>query len=171
MGNLADYMAALAKPKTETNSLSDEEMKTLVNGLSAAAKTMRSNHGSLDAAFGDVFRVGRGEKSWPVGGGSLGEEGMATVRAVGFDRPRPDFTRWGRSGQTSTQVVVLTKPIQSWTQPPIGQSDRPDSPHYSDQAEKLFSRHQMKPTWYSKAELLKHVFSRVELKYDEQSSH
>jgi len=164
-GNLVDYMAALAKPQAEAKPLSDEAMKALLSGLAAAAKTMKSNHGSLDAAFGDVFRVGRGDKSWPVGGGSLIEEGMATLRAIGFDRPRPDFTRWGRSGQTSTQVVVLTKPIQSWTQAPVGQSDRPDSPHYSDQAEKLLSRHQMKPTWYSKAELLKHVSSRVELKY------
>ncbi len=171
MANLADYMASVSKPKAETRPLSDEEMKALVSGLSGAMKTMRTNHKSLDVVFGDVFRVGRGENSWPVGGGSLNEEGMATVRAIGFERPRSDFTRWGQSGQTSTQVVVLTKPIQSWTQPPIGQSDKPDSPHYSDQAEKLFSKHQMKPTWYAKAELMKHVSSRIELKYVEPLAH
>jgi acyl-homoserine lactone acylase PvdQ len=163
--NLADYMAALAKPKPEAKDPSDAELKALTAGFSAAMKTMRSNHNSLDAAYGDVFRVGRGDKSWPVGGGSLVEEGMATLRAIGFEPPKPDYTRWGTSGQTSTQVVVLSKPIQSWTQPPIGESDRPDSPHYRDQAEKLFSQHKMKPTWYRKDELLKHVSSRVELKF------
>src|SRR4030095_12515089 len=85
-------------------------------------------------------------------------------RAISFEPPKPDHTRWGRSGQTSTQVIVLTEPIQSWTQPPIGQSDRPDSPFYRDQAEKLFSPAKMKPTWYAKDELLKHVHSRTELK-------
>jgi acyl-homoserine lactone acylase PvdQ len=92
------------------------------------------------------------------------EEGMATVRAIGFGQPKPDHTRWGDRGQTSTQVVILTKPIESWTQPPIGQSDHSDSPFYRDQAEKLFSEGQMKPTWYQKSDLLKHVSSRMELK-------
>jgi acyl-homoserine lactone acylase PvdQ len=163
--NLADYMAALAKPKREATDASEAELKALAEGFSAAMKTMRSNHKSIDASYGEVFRVGRGDRSWPVGGGSLVEEGMATLRAVGFEAPRPDFTRWGMSGQTSTQVVVLTQPVQSWTQPPIGESDRPDSAHYTDQAEKLFSRHKMKPTWYRKEELLKHVSSRTELKF------
>jgi acyl-homoserine lactone acylase PvdQ len=89
---------------------------------------------------------------------------MATVRAVGFGQPGADHIRWGRSGQTSTQVVILTTPVQSWTQPPIGQSDHADSPFYRDQAEKLFSKGQMKPTWYQKSDLLKHVYSRTELK-------
>ncbi len=94
------------------------------------------------------------------------EEGMATVRAVGFMQPKSDHTRWGTSGQTSTQVVILTRPVQSWTQPPIGESDRPDSPFYRDQAEKLFSRGKMKSTWYRKSDLLKHVYNRTELKYN-----
>ena len=95
---------------------------------------------------------------------------MATPRAIGFGPERPDHTRWGQAGQTSTQVVVLTRPIRSWTQPPIGQSDRADSPFYRDQAEKLFSPGRMKPTWYQKSELLRHVSSRTELKYTASSA-
>ena len=37
--------------------------------------------------------------------------------------------------------------------------------HWDDQAEKLFSRHQMKQAWYNKSELLNHVSSRMELNY------
>jgi acyl-homoserine-lactone acylase len=164
-GRLADYMEALGKPMGASTPPTDEEMKGMVLSLAGAMKMMRSDFGTLDVSYGQVFRVGRDDKSWPVGGGSLVEEGMATVRAVGFGQPKPDHTRWGGSGQTSTQVVILTKPIQSWTQPPIGQSDYPDSPFYRDQAEKLFSKGQMKPTWYQKSELLKHLYSRTELNF------
>ncbi|MCY4555206.1 MAG: penicillin acylase family protein, partial [Chloroflexi bacterium] len=106
---------------------------------------------------------------WPVGGGSLGGAGMATMRAVGFSPPRADCRRWGNRGQTSTEVVILSNPIRSYTQPPIGQSDRPDSPHYRDQAEKLFSPGTMKPSWFARDELLadggKNVLAEMRLVY------
>ena len=127
---------------------------------------MRANHGNINAVFGAVFRVGRDEMSWPVSGGSQLPEGMATLRSVNFGEARADHTRWGFGGQTSTEVVVLSKPIRSFTQPPIGQSDRRDSPHYRDQAEKLFSKAQLKPSWFAKEELLNgHVKSQIELEW------
>jgi acyl-homoserine-lactone acylase len=160
---LADYMQAVLKPAKAAAVPGGEDLRLLATALESAARTMRGNHGTLDVAYGSVFRVGRDDKSWPVGGGSLSEEGMATLRAIAFGQPREDHTRWGQSGQTSTQVVLLGKKVQSWTQPPIGQSDRPDSPYYRDQAEKLFSKAQLKPTWFEKKEMLKHVAGRREL--------
>ena len=138
-----------------------------------AVAALDGGPGGFDAAFGDVFRVGRedsaDEVSWPVGGGSLGEAGMATLRSIGFGPPREDGRRWGRRGQASTQVVILSSPIRSYTQPPIGQSDRPDSPHYRDQAERLFSSGAMKPSWFARDELLaddgKNVVSKQRLVY------
>jgi acyl-homoserine-lactone acylase len=162
---LTDYMAALDRPREMTAAPSDSEMQAMTTALAEAMAALRRDLGSPDAAYGRVFRIGRDQKSWPVGGGSLIEEGMATVRAVGFGPPKADHSRWAESGQTSTQVVILTKPVRSWTQPPIGQSDRPDSPYYSDQAEKLFSQARMKPSWYDKSELLQHVRTRTELNY------
>ncbi len=161
--DLSDFMAALGRSRKETRPLSESDLRSLLSGLSGAMSTMRAYHRALDVAYGDVFRVGRGDLSWPVSGGSLVHEGMATIRAIGFEQPRADHTRWGTSGQTSTQVVVLTRPVQSWTQPPIGQSDHPDSPFYRDQAEKLFSKGRMKPACYQKSDLLKHVTSRTVL--------
>ena len=140
--------------------LTDADQIKLVDALAQGMKRMKANHGSLDVQFGTVFRVGRDDKSWPVGGGSLLPEGIGTIRSVGFMAERPDHTRWGDRGQTSTEVVVLSKPIQSFTQPPIGESDRPESPHYRDQAEKLFSPAKMKPSWFTKSDLMKgHVKS------------
>ena len=122
---------------------------------------LKADHGSLNAIYGDTFRVGREDVSWPLGGG--GGRGLTTLRNVGFGPERNDHTRWGSSGQTSTQVIVLSKPIRSWTYVPIGQSDRPDSSHYRDQAERLFSLRQLKPTWWLPKDLAKHIESRTVL--------
>jgi hypothetical protein len=91
-----------------------------------------------------------------VGGGSI--DGIKTPRAISFGSSDHDKTFLGHGGQTSTQVVQLTKPPHSWTLLPLGESDHVDSKHWDDQAEKLFSPGKLKPTYFlDKAELLKHV--------------
>lgn len=140
-----------------------DEAQAGVDSFSAAMQALKSDYGKLDATYGDKFRIGRDDKSWPSSGGGDRPIGMTTLRNVNYSKDRDDKTRWAVSGQTSTQIVVLTQPIQSWTQPPIGQSDRPDSPHYRDQAEKLFSKVEMKPTWWLPKDLKKNIASRTEL--------
>ncbi len=155
-GRVNDYLE-LIREAPEPPGLREDELPMLVEAVDAAALALRTGPGGFAAAFGDVFRVGRQDSnddvSWPVGGGSLGEAGMATMRSVGFGAPRADGRRWGNRGQTSTEVVILSNPIRSYTQAPIGQSDRPDSPHYRDQAEKLFSAGAMKPSWFAREDL------------------
>ncbi|HKE26323.1 MAG TPA: hypothetical protein VKB88_28410 [Bryobacteraceae bacterium] len=73
--------------------------------------------------------------TWPVGGGSLIDFGMATPRAISFDPVDKEMV--GRAGQTSKQIVVLTKPPQSRMVIPLGESDHPDSPHYFADREEL----------------------------------
>lgn len=119
-----------------------------------------------DATYGTLFRVGRqgASRTYPVGGGTLAVAGMATPRAVGFDRVGKEMV--GYRGQTSTQVVILTKPPQSFMVLPLGESDHSDSRHFDDQAEKLFSKGLAKPTYFLDwAELQKHVTARKELSY------
>ncbi len=160
-----DYADLFGWSKTAA-ALTESEQRMMVEALEDGVKRMLTNHRNLNAVFGDVFRVGRDELSWPVGGGSQLPEGMATLRSVNFSAEQADHTRWGYGGQTSTEVVVLSKPIKSFTQPPIGQSDVRTSPHYRDQAEKLFSQAQMKPTWFAKEELMNgHVKSQIELEW------
>jgi acyl-homoserine lactone acylase PvdQ len=143
------------KPPKE---VTDEQ---LVSALNAGAAELMKQWGRLDVKYGDVYRVGRqgSKRTWPVGGGSV--HGIATPRAVSFD-PLPDKkTFLGHGGQTSTQVVQLSKPPRSWTLLPLGESDHPESGHWDDQAEKLFSKSKMKPTYFlDKEELLKHMESK-----------
>jgi acyl-homoserine lactone acylase PvdQ len=157
-----NLFASVGKP-VPLPDLSEKHLQAVVSALTSAMAKLKADHGSLDAKYGDMFRVGRDEASWPVGGGGEGTLGVATLRNVDYGPERPDHTRWGEAGQTSTQVVVLGKPVRSWTALPIGQSDRPDSPHYRDQAEKLFGPRKLKPTWYAPEELAEHIESRTVL--------
>ena len=158
---ITNFSASYGGEKKELK-LTGGQMGAALQSLSAAMAKLKDHWGSYDAKYGDRFRVGRDDKSWPVGGG--GGDGTRTLRSVGYGGEKDDHTRWGTKGQTSTQIVVMTKPVQSWTFAPIGQSDRPKSPHYTDQAEKLFSERQMKPTWWLPEDLVGHTESRTVLK-------
>src|SRR5207237_377164 len=113
--------------KPPPTDVSDE---SLLKGLAAGAEELHKKWGRLEVAYGEVFRVGRrgGAKTWPVGGGSV--PGLATPRAIGFEPSADGKTYVGRGGQTSVQVVQLTKPPRSWTLLPLGQSDHPTSKHF-----------------------------------------
>jgi acyl-homoserine lactone acylase PvdQ len=138
----------------------------LYDALVKAADWLQKKFGSLRVPFGRYFRVGRrgSARTWPVGGGSLAEAGMATPRAISFQQVGDVMV--GHAGQTSTQIVVLTNPPKSYAVIPLGMSDHKDSPHWDDQAEKLFSKGKAAPTYFmDKAELIKHVTVRKVLKY------
>lgn len=137
---------------------SDLTNKELLAALGKATEWLKTNLGSLHAAYGKYFRVGRqdGDRTYPVGGGSVSEAGMATPRAIGFNKTGKEMV--GRSGQTSTQIVIMTDPPESYTVVPLGASDHKESGHWDDQAEKLFSKSRATPTYFmNRTELLKHV--------------
>lgn len=157
-----NFRGPLGVPDPPIN-LGDDEAKALLSAFSKGMADLKSDLGSLDKVYGDVFRAGRGDKSWPCGGGGDGDLDMTTLHNVNYSQERPDHTRWGRSGQTSTEIVVLSKPIKSWTYVPLGQSDDPKSPHYTDQAEKLFTKGTLKETWWLPEQLADHIEKREEL--------
>ena len=134
----------------------------LLAKLDEAAGKLKADFGRFDVAYGDVYRVGRkgSKETWPVSGGSVAN--IATPRAISFEPIAGTKKFLGHGGQTSTQIVLLTKPPKSWTLLPLGESDHADSPHFDDQAEQLFSKSKMKPTYFlDKDELLKHVESKT----------
>lgn len=141
----------------------------VIEALNKGAEWLKLNFGSVRVAYGTYFRVGRqgGDRTWPVGGGSLGggqnNVGMATPRAISFRLVGKEMV--GVGGQTSTQVVILTNPPKSYAILPTGQSDHKASGHWDDQAEKLFSKAKAAPSYFlDKKELMKHVTSTKVLK-------
>ena len=127
-----------------------------------ARRWCRSGFGEVGVPFGHYFRVGRkdGNRSWPVGGGSMQELGMATP-AISF-APSPDGKQMiGHTGQSSTQVVIMSDPPESYAIIPLGESDHKESGHWDDQAAKLFSKGQALRTYFMRPdELMKHVTSK-----------
>ncbi|MBI4584845.1 MAG: penicillin acylase family protein [Planctomycetes bacterium] len=139
--------------------------EALAEAMLQAAKKLKEDWGRVVVAYGEVYRIGRkgSARTFPIGGGSI--HGMSTPRAVGYKKNGAGKTYLGQGGQTSTQVVLLTRPPQSWSLLPLGESDDPASPHFDDQAEKLMARGQMKPTYFlQKEELLKHAAAKKELR-------
>jgi acyl-homoserine lactone acylase PvdQ len=134
----------------------------IIEALHRGAQWLRSSFGSVEVPYGRYFRVGRegSDRSWPLGGGSLRDQAMATPRAVSFDLATDGKLMIGHGGQTSTQVIVMTDPPQSYAVIPLGESDHRESGHWDDQAEKLFSKGQAASSYFmNRAELLKHVTS------------
>ncbi len=132
--------------------------ETLSKALSDAASWLKTRFGSTHVPYGTYFRVGRegSDKTWPVGGGSLQNVGMATPRAISFAEKGDLMV--GRGGQTSTQIVIMSNPPKSYAIIPLGESDHKESGHWEDQAEKLFSKSIVAPTFFlDKVELMKHV--------------
>lgn len=145
----------LAKKVDPPADLTDEQ---ILSALDKAADWLQKNFGALRVPYGKYFRVGRqgGNRTWPVGGGSVSDAGMATPRAIGFNPVGKELV--GRSGQTSTQIVIMTDPPESYTVVPLGASDHKESGHWDDQAEKLFSKSQAVRTWFmNRTELVKHA--------------
>lgn len=145
--------APAARAVAPPEQLADQQIAAAL----AQAEDRLAKEFPANATYGTYFRVGRegGSRTYPVSGGSVGEAGMATPRAIGFARKNAVMV--GQSGQTSTQIVVLTKPPQSFMVLPLGNSDHRDSPHFDDQAEKLFSRSAAKPTYFlNRGDLIKH---------------
>jgi acyl-homoserine-lactone acylase len=134
----------------------------ILEALRQGAAWLRSSFGSLEVPYGRYFRVGRegSDRSWPVGGGTLKDQGMATPRAISFAPSPNGKSMIGHTGQTSTQVIVMSDPPRSYAIIPLGESDHKDSGHWDDQAEKLFSKAQAAPTYFlDERALLEHVTS------------
>ncbi len=155
---LGESSRAIEPPET----IADAQVRT---ALERAERRLK-NEFPPDAVYGSLFRVGRqgGSRTFPVGGGTVAEAGMATPRAIGFGKHGNEMV--GASGQTSTQIVILTKPPKSWMVIPLGESDHKDSGHFDDQAEKLFSKAKAKPTYFlDRKELEKHVTASKQVNF------
>ncbi|HET6323440.1 MAG TPA: penicillin acylase family protein [Planctomycetaceae bacterium] len=157
-------------PLAHKKPLDDAANKKLVDLLAETIAEMKTRYGKWDVAWGDIHKVGRGGQYFPVGGCDYdsGDKGANFSETLFDVKSKEDPKHPGRyvayNGSMATILMFFHKDgVRSFTVTPWGQNSDPKSPHYMDQGEKLYSKRQMKPTWWSEAELQKHVESKTVL--------
>jgi acyl-homoserine lactone acylase PvdQ len=140
---LGEAASAIEPP----DSLSDDRIRAAMR----KAQDRLETEFPFQATYGSFFRAGR----YPAGGGTVREAGMATPRAIDFEKR--GNVMMGVGGQSATQIVQLSRPPKSYMMMPLGgKSD--------DQAAKLFSSARASSTYFGdRKELEKHVKERKEL--------
>jgi acyl-homoserine-lactone acylase len=168
VGENSAQAGPLSDAITSHRNLSAAERDPLIASLEVAMSRLTAEHGSTEVKLGDVYRIGRGGASWPMGGVKFypGGQEVTTLRAMLAGAPDSRGIRWVYAGQRQPVLSILTNPIQSFTSAPYGQSDHPESSHYSDQA-RLVSERRLKPTYFSKVDLMNHISSRITLEVEE----
>ena len=81
-----------------------------------------------------------------------------TLRAYTPGGPDSLGRRMAEIGSRLLRLTIFSNPVQIFTLHNFGQSGRPQSPHYADQA-KLTSERRLKPVYLDKADLMPHVTS------------
>ncbi len=158
------------KPLGEGQELDQAARRKLLELLAETITEMKAQYGSWDIAWGDIHKVGRGDQLFPVGGTDFQSgDRAANFSETLFDvRSQPDPDHPGQFIANSGSMAMLLMffhgdGVKSYSCIPWGQSSNPQSPHYMDQGRELYSQRKMKPTWWTKAELLPHVESATTL--------
>jgi hypothetical protein len=137
-----------------------------------AANLMVNELGSTNLTMGTVFRAGRAEAKWPLGGETINAPGLPmclldlsplceqTMRAFASSPLDDKDQRRVFRGTQSMRLVELGNPVQAWSVHAWGQSDDPASPHFDDQAI-LMSEHRLKPTYFNRQDLEGHIESTL----------
>lgn len=150
--------------------LSMEDEIKLIELLAQTLQEVKAKYGTLDITWGDVNLVGRGAKYFPCGGADFGggkdkKNVTATLLNNSAEElPGKPGKHVAMKGSGSFMLSFLHKEgIESYSCVVWGQSGDPNSPHYVDQSEKLYSPGEYKPTWFRKEDLMQHVESEKTL--------
>lgn len=124
--------------------------------LKETIQEMTQRYGKWNVPWGQIHVVGRGGIYFPAPGADYNSgdkeanfsETLLDVRSVPLkDQPGIQVANSG----SMAMILMFFDPsgVRSFTCTPWGQSAHPQSPHYIDQAAALYSRRNMKPTWWS----------------------
>jgi acyl-homoserine lactone acylase PvdQ len=149
--------------------LSPAAQAKLLELLEEALAEMKARYGKASITWGDINLIGRGGKYFACPGAEFGNGGQLdrteTVMDVDGREESAGSGRYvGNAGSSSVLLSFLhPNGIQSYSLVNWGQSSDPSSPHYVDQAEKLYAERKFKPTWFKKEELMQHLESEETL--------
>ncbi|MGB9106204.1 MAG: penicillin acylase family protein [Terriglobales bacterium] len=133
--------------------LQSQELDLLLSGLRAGSEKLRKDFPSSDPVYGDVFRIGRGGETFPLGGCNTPFE--FTFRNYACFKRGTGVHRLAMHGQKEFTLTIFSNPIQSFSLSAFGSNWRPDkrSRHFNDQS-RLASERQLKPTYFEYDQLM-----------------
>jgi acyl-homoserine-lactone acylase len=130
--------------KTDNNA----KLTFMTQCVRKAKADMLLNFGKIDIALGDLQRHQRGNVDLPLGGGP------DMIRAA-YPQPYKNGRFRTYVGDSYIMLVKFTKDgPEIHTVSPYGASNKPDSPHYTDQM-KMYVNKETKPMTLNKAEVYK----------------
>ena len=135
-------------PTTTPRGLSNPQRA--VEAFTWAVPETRRLYGAVDAPWGDFMRVRRGSVDVPVGGCA---GAMGCFRVLNFAQ-QPDGKHAVNGGDGWVLAVEFGSVPRAYSVLAYGQSNRPDSPHFSDQAA-LFAAGQMKKVAFTEEDIRK----------------
>ncbi len=157
--DLASVYTGTADPP---DSVTEEEAVFGLDLLGQAVGDLQQGYGSAEVPWGEVHRIRRGEVDLPIAGGTSGNPSlfMATateeVDGVGYVGKGSSYMLLTRLGADGVVEAVSVKP---W-----GNSEDPESPHYSDLTE-LYAEQRYKEFWYDRQDVEQHLESTTVLEY------
>ncbi len=163
------------KPLADGKHLDRKAQLRLLELLAETIEEMKSQYGRWDIAWGEIHKVGRDGQYFPVGGTDFRSgnkeanfsETLFNVRSV--EDPKHPGRFIANNGSMAMILMFFHKDgIESLTCTPWGQSGHSKSPHFMDQGEKLYSKRKMKPSWWTKKELLNNVESKQVLQISDE---
>lgn len=130
------------------NTNTDERHKFFVSSIRKAKMELVRDFGSINIQLGELQRHQRGNVDLPLGGGP------EMIRAA-YPKPYKNGRFRIYVGDSYIMLVKFTKDgPEIHTVSPYGASNKPDSPHYTDQMS-LYVNKQTKPMTLNKAEVYK----------------
>jgi acyl-homoserine-lactone acylase len=133
--------------------------------LRTAADRLHDTYGRVAVPWGEIKRLRRGDKEWPLSGDGLGKLGMDALRATAADTFNDQHKLIPRGGQCVTSIVTLTDPPTIRAVVTYGQSNKPNSKHFADQAP-LFSEERFRKVPWTLEQLRSSIESTKKFAYD-----
>jgi acyl-homoserine-lactone acylase len=140
-------------PRTTPDGLADPE--SAVATLEAVAAKIEKTYGSIDVAWGDVFRLRYGNIDLPANGGA---DPLGIFRNL-YASPQPDGKFKSEAGDSYVAAIEFSNPVRAMALTSYGNATQPGSPHIGDQLN-LFAKKKLRPVWRDRSDILANLEAR-----------
>ncbi len=137
-------------PRTTPDGLADPQ--GMVKLLEDVAAEMKQTHGSLDVAWGDVYRISQHDINLAGNGGP----GSLGIFRVAWPGKAENGIEYIGGGDSWVAIIEFTDKPHARVLLSYGNSSQENSPHNGDQLA-LFSRKEFRDAWISEADVASHA--------------